>query len=159
MSWLKSMPANPVVAVAGANGAVGRVMLLTLGQRGFPAAQIKALASARSSGRKLPFLEGELVVEEMTPESFSGVDIALFSAGASISKHSEVLSRWSVKMKLSAFMDAIALIVPSNAHEAFNIRGDRQFKLRLCQMYRLSTVHWPSDGCRLPIIASAGAAA
>ena len=86
MSWLKPMPANPVVAVAGATGAVGREMLLALGQRGFPAAQIKALASTRSAGKRLPFLNGELVVEEMTPESFSGVDITLFSAGASVSR-------------------------------------------------------------------------
>ncbi len=129
MSWLKSMPANPVVAVAGATGAVGREMLLTLGQRGFPAAQIKALASARSAGRKLPFLEGELVVEEMTPESFSGVDIALFSAGASISKQfrEAVISAGAVMIdNSSAFrMDAdVPLIVSEvNAHEAVNHSG------------------------------------
>jgi len=80
------MPEKPVVAVAGVTGAVGREMLLTLEQREFPAERIIALASARSAGRKVPFAGGELVVEEMTPASFEGVDIALFSAGASVSK-------------------------------------------------------------------------
>jgi aspartate-semialdehyde dehydrogenase len=86
MAWDKPMPSNPVVAVAGATGAVGREMLLTLEQRGFPASRVVALASARSAGKKLHFAGGELVVEEMTPASFEGVDIALFSAGASVSR-------------------------------------------------------------------------
>ena len=86
MAWTKPMPANPVVAVAGATGAVGREMLFTLEQRGFPASRVIALASSRSAGKKLPFGDGEITVEEMTPASFEGVDIALFSAGASVSK-------------------------------------------------------------------------
>jgi aspartate-semialdehyde dehydrogenase len=86
MSWSKPMPATPVVAVAGATGAVGREMLLVLEQREFPAACVKALASARSAGTTLPFRGGEITVEEMTLESFKGVDIALFSAGGSISE-------------------------------------------------------------------------
>jgi len=86
MAWTKPMPANPVVAVAGATGAVGREMLITLAQRNFPASRVIALASARSAGKTLPFAGGELTVEEMTPASFDGVDIALFSAGASVSK-------------------------------------------------------------------------
>jgi aspartate-semialdehyde dehydrogenase len=80
------MPANPVVAVAGATGAVGREMLLVLEQRAFPAARVKALASARSAGTTVPFKGEALVVEEMTPASFEGVDIALFSAGGSVSE-------------------------------------------------------------------------
>ena len=58
----------------------------------FPASEIRALASKRSAGKKLPFKgcgqvpAGELTVQEMTPESFQGVDIALFSAGAGVSK-------------------------------------------------------------------------
>jgi len=80
------MPDRPVVAVAGATGAVGREMLLTLAQRAFPAEQVVALASSRSAGRVIPFGDGELTVQEMTESSFDGVDIALFSAGASVSK-------------------------------------------------------------------------
>ncbi len=86
MAWSKPMPANPVVAVAGVTGAVGREMLLNLEQRGFPASRVIALASSRSAGKRVPFAGGELVVEEMTEASFEGVDIALFSAGASVGK-------------------------------------------------------------------------
>jgi len=86
MAWSKKLPANPVVAVAGATGAVGREMLMVLEQRNFPASRVIALASSRSAGKKLPYAGGELTVEEMTPESFDGVDIALFSAGGSVSK-------------------------------------------------------------------------
>ena len=75
-----------VVAVAGATGAVGREMLRTLEQRHFPVAKIVALASTRSAGQKLPWKGGEIVVEELGPKSFEGVDIALFSAGASVSR-------------------------------------------------------------------------
>lgn len=92
MSWTKEIPANPVVAVAGATGAVGNEFLEVLHDLDFPASEIRALASKRSAGKKLPFKgcgqvpAGDLVVEEMTPESFKGIDIALFSAGASVSK-------------------------------------------------------------------------
>lgn len=86
MTWNHAMPERPVVAVAGATGAVGIEMLKVLEQRGFPAARVVALASSRSAGKLLPFAGGELVVEEMTAASFAGVDIALFSAGAGVSK-------------------------------------------------------------------------
>lgn len=92
MTWTKEMPANPVVAVAGATGAVGQEFLRVLHDMDFPASEVRALASARSAGKKVPFEgcglvpAGELTVQEMTPESFEGVDIALFSAGASVSK-------------------------------------------------------------------------
>lgn len=86
MVWERRMPARPVVAVAGVTGAVGVEMLRVLEQRGFPAAEVRAFASARSAGRTVPFAGGELVVEEMTETSFAGVDIALFSAGADVSR-------------------------------------------------------------------------
>ena len=92
MTWTKEIPANPVVAVAGATGAVGHEFLKVLHDVNFPASEVRALASARSAGKKLPFdgcgrvPAGELTVQEMTPEAFEGVDIALFSAGAGISK-------------------------------------------------------------------------
>ena len=88
----KPMPAHPVVAVAGATGAVGTEFLQVLHDLDFPASEVRALASAKSAGKALAFggcgdvPEGELVVQEMTPESFAGVDIALFSAGANVSK-------------------------------------------------------------------------
>ncbi len=86
MAWDKKMPERPVVAVAGATGAVGVEMLKVLEQRDFPAERVIALASSRSAGKRLPFKGGELEVQEMTEASFEGVDIALFSAGGDISK-------------------------------------------------------------------------
>jgi aspartate-semialdehyde dehydrogenase len=77
---------STVVAVAGATGAVGREMLRTLERRKFPAQRIVALASKRSAGERLPFAGGTLLVEELGPKSFEGVQIALFSAGASVSR-------------------------------------------------------------------------
>ena len=86
MSWNKPMPARPVVAVAGATGAVGSEMLKVLQERKFPCAEVRALASARSAGAKLPFAGGELTVPEMTPESFRGVDIVLGATGDDVAK-------------------------------------------------------------------------
>ena len=74
------------VAVAGATGAVGRKMLEILEQRKFPVASLKVLASARSVGQALPFNGNSLAVEELKESSFEGVDIALFSAGAGVSR-------------------------------------------------------------------------
>lgn len=86
MVWTKQMPAHPVVAVVGATGAVGTEMLRVLEQRGFPLSGIRALASARSAGTRVRFRGEDVKVEELTEDSFDGVDIALFSAGAEVSK-------------------------------------------------------------------------
>ncbi|WP_459899036.1 aspartate-semialdehyde dehydrogenase [Desulfobaculum senezii] len=75
-----------VVAVVGATGAVGREMLKTLKARNFPACEIIPLASSRSAGTKVPYGDDELVVRELGEHSFEGVDIALFSAGGSVSE-------------------------------------------------------------------------
>lgn len=74
------------VAVAGATGAVGVEMLKVLEERKFPVGTLKLLASSRSVGKKMKFHGEDITVEELTHDSFKGVDIALFSAGASISK-------------------------------------------------------------------------
>ncbi|MBT5552062.1 MAG: aspartate-semialdehyde dehydrogenase [Nitrospina sp.] len=74
------------VAVAGATGAVGRKILQILEERNFPVAEIKALASARSVGQSLMFRGSPVIVEELNEKSFEGVDIALFSAGAGVSR-------------------------------------------------------------------------
>ncbi|MCU0580118.1 MAG: aspartate-semialdehyde dehydrogenase [Desulfobacterota bacterium] len=73
------------VAVAGATGAVGNQMIQCLEERNFPIKNLKLLASARSVGKTLNFKGTPYAVEEMTEQSFAGVDIALFSAGASTS--------------------------------------------------------------------------
>ena len=74
------------IAVAGATGAVGNQMLTCLEERNFPVKSIKLLASRRSVSRKLRFRGDLLAVQELTEESFKGMDIALFSAGGTASK-------------------------------------------------------------------------
>jgi len=74
------------VIVAGATGAVGREMIATLEKRNFPISELKLLASIRSVGQKIAFKGKEITVEELTKDSFKGFDIALFSAGGSVSK-------------------------------------------------------------------------
>ncbi|MEO1272378.1 MAG: aspartate-semialdehyde dehydrogenase, partial [Myxococcota bacterium] len=74
------------VAVVGATGAVGREMLATIQQLNLPTTEVRALASARSAGGSLPFAGRPIAVEELTHDSFAEVDIALFSAGGSVSR-------------------------------------------------------------------------
>lgn len=71
------------VAVAGATGAVGGAMLDVLERRNFPLKELRLLASERSVGKKLKFRGQEISVRQMTEDAFAGIDIALFSAGAS----------------------------------------------------------------------------
>lgn len=75
-----------VVAVVGATGAVGNEMIETLEQRNFPVEKIRLFASERSVGKKLEFNNNPIAVEALTENSFKGIDIALFSAGAERSK-------------------------------------------------------------------------
>jgi aspartate-semialdehyde dehydrogenase len=74
------------VAVVGATGAVGAEMIEVLEERKFPVDALKPLASARSAGGTVSFRGESLTVEELRPDSFAGVDLALFSAGAEVSK-------------------------------------------------------------------------
>ncbi|HEX2721131.1 MAG TPA: aspartate-semialdehyde dehydrogenase, partial [Candidatus Deferrimicrobium sp.] len=74
------------VAVAGATGAVGEVFLQILAERKFPINNLRLLASERSVGKKLTFAGKEFPVELLSKDAFKGIDIALFSAGASRSK-------------------------------------------------------------------------
>lgn len=74
------------IAVVGATGAVGQKITQILEQKNFPINELKLLSSKRSAGTKLLFKNQEITVEEATPDSFAGVDIALFSAGGSVSK-------------------------------------------------------------------------
>lgn len=117
MTWDKTMPAHPTIAVAGATGVVGVEMLKVLEQRGFPASSMRALASSRSAGRRLPFGSDQIAVEEMTDASFQGVDIALFSAGADVSRRfrESVVGAGAVMIdNSSAFRmeDGVPLVVP-----------------------------------------------
>ncbi len=122
-----TMKGRPVsVAVVGATGAVGEEMLKTLERREFPVGRLKPLASMRSAGNDITFRNEEFTVEELTHESFEGVDIALFSAGGSISKEfapSAVAAGAVVIDNTNAFrMDEdVPLVVPEvNPHQISN---------------------------------------
>jgi aspartate-semialdehyde dehydrogenase len=96
------------VAVVGATGAVGTVMLRLLRERGFPASEVVAFASERSAGREL---EGGLVVQALDEDAVGGFDVALFSAGATRSR------AWAQR-----FVDGGAVVVDNSS--AFRLRDD-----------------------------------
>lgn len=77
------------IAIAGASGAVGLEFMSVLEKMNFPVKTLKLLATKRSAGKQIKFRGENLTIEEMTPSSFKGVDIALFSAGSSVSKEFE----------------------------------------------------------------------
>lgn len=105
------------VAIVGATGAVGREFINILQERDFPLNSLKLLASNRSAGKKLPFKGFDIIVEELTRDSFHNVDIALFSAGSSISLEFAPIAAQSgavVVDNSSAFRmnDDVPLVVP-----------------------------------------------
>lgn len=105
------------VAVAGATGAVGVEMVKTLEKRNFPVKNLRLLASARSAGKTMKFRGEDVVIEEMTHDSFKGIDIALFSAGGDISREYRpfVVEAGAVMIdNSSAFRmeDDVPLVVP-----------------------------------------------
>lgn len=113
----QSRTTHPTVAIVGATGAVGQEFLNVLEQRDFPMAGLKLLASARSAGKTYTFKGETVTVEELTADSFAGVDLALFSAGGSISKtfaQAAVDAGAVVVDNSSAFRmtDGVPLIVP-----------------------------------------------
>ena len=117
------------VAIAGATGAVGIEMMKTLEKRNFPVGKLTPLASKRSAGKSLPFKGEELTVEELTKNSFSGVDIALFSAGGDTTKEfaqAAVDAGAVVVDNSSAFRmdDSVPLVVPEiNAADVASQNG------------------------------------
>ncbi|MBI4355981.1 MAG: aspartate-semialdehyde dehydrogenase [Candidatus Omnitrophica bacterium] len=117
------------VAVVGATGAVGSEMLRVLEQRKFPLSALKLLASERSVGRRIDFNGTKLSVEQLTKHSFAGIDVALFSAGASRSLEfaPEAVKQGAVVVdNSSAFRMApeVPLVVPEvNPHALKNHKG------------------------------------
>ena len=119
----RSPGSAPVVAIVGATGAVGVELIRCLEERRFPLSELRLFASARSAGKTLPFRKEPVVVRELKEDSFRGVDIALFSAGGSTSKHFGPLAVEQgavVVDNSSAFrMDpAVPLVVPEVNPEA-----------------------------------------
>src|SRR5689334_10459888 len=111
------MNKSPHVAIVGATGAVGIEMIKTLEKRNFPVGKLTLLASARSVGKKLKFKGQDVTITELTKNSFKGIDIALFSAGGSISKEFAPIAAMAgcvVVDNSSAFRqdDSVPLVVP-----------------------------------------------
>ncbi len=123
------MNRNPHVAVVGATGAVGIEMIKTLERRAFPAGKLTLLASARSAGKTLKFKGQPIEVKELTKESFPGIDIALFSAGGSISREFAPIAAKAgcvVVDNSSAFRmdDTVPLVIPEiNPQDVKKHRG------------------------------------
>ncbi len=117
------------VAVVGATGMVGMAMREILEERRFPVDDLKLLASERSRGRRLPFRGEDVEVQVLEEDSFRGVDLALFSAGAEISRRFAPLAVRAGALVVdnsSAFrMDPeVPLVVPEvNPQDAFSHRG------------------------------------
>ncbi|HZM06483.1 MAG TPA: aspartate-semialdehyde dehydrogenase [Candidatus Saccharimonadales bacterium] len=111
------MNAKPHVAIVGATGAVGIEMLKTLEKRNFPVGRLTLLASARSVGKTLTFRGAPVIVQELTKDSFAGINLALFSAGGGISKEFAPIAAKAgcvVIDNSSAFRmdDSVPLVVP-----------------------------------------------
>ena len=111
------MKSKPNVAVVGATGAVGVEMIRTLEKRNFQVGTLTLLASVRSAGKKLKFRGVDIAIKELGKDSFQGVDIALFSAGGSISKEFAPIAAKSgcvVIDNSSAFRmdESVPLVIP-----------------------------------------------
>jgi aspartate-semialdehyde dehydrogenase len=111
------MNRNPHVAIVGATGAVGVEMIKTLEKRNFPVGKLTLLASARSVGKTFKYKGTPIAITELTKDSFAGIDIALFSAGGSISKEFGPIAAKAgcvVVDNSSAFRmdDSVPLVVP-----------------------------------------------
>src|SRR6516164_5829293 len=123
------MKSNPHVAVVGATGAVGVEMIKTLEKRNFPVGKLTLLASARSVGKTLKFRGQDITVKELTKDAFTGIDIALFSAGGSISKEFAPIAAKAgcvVIDNSSAFRmdDQVPLVIPEiNASDVKKHQG------------------------------------
>jgi aspartate-semialdehyde dehydrogenase len=123
------MNRHPHVAVVGATGAVGIEMIKTLEKRRFPVGRLTLLASARSVGKKLKFQGKDHTVQELTRDSFNGVDLALFSAGGSISREFAPMAAKAgcvVVDNSSAFRmdESVPLVVPEiNPEDALKHKG------------------------------------
>jgi aspartate-semialdehyde dehydrogenase len=123
------MNRNPHVAIVGATGAVGIEMIKTLEKRRFPVGKLTLLASARSAGKKLGFCGDALTVKELTKDSFTGIDLALFSAGGGISREyapPAAKAGCVVVDNSSAFRmdDSVPLVIPEiNAADIHQHKG------------------------------------
>ncbi len=139
---------QPTVAIVGATGAVGQEFLAVLDQRDFPIGQLRLLASARSAGKTIEFKGLAHTVEELTEDSFEGIDVAFFSAGGSISKKFAPIAADAGAVVIdnsSAFRmtDGVPLVVPEvnpEAVEGIQIGGSNGSKGAIIANPNCSTI-------------------
>ena len=135
------------IAIVGATGAVGQELLTVLAERGFPARSLRPLASARSAGKTITFRGESIRIEELTADSFSGIEIAFFSAGGSVSREfapAAVRAGAVVIDNTSAFRmkDGIPLVVPEvNPEQIHKHRG--LIANPNCSTILLNVAVWP----------------
>lgn len=137
------------VAIAGATGAVGEMFIKVLEERNFPVAEMRYLASKRSVGKELKWKDKKLKVQELSHDSFKGIDIALFSAGADRSREfapSAVKAGAVVVDNSSAFRmdDKIPLVVPEvNPDDIGNYKKKGIIANPNCTTIIMSVPLWP----------------
>ena len=118
-----------IVAVVGATGAVGTEMIEVLEERAFPVGTLVPLASSRSVGGSVTFRGKDIPVQVLTKDSFAGVDIALFSAGADISREFAPIAAKAAAVVIDnsaawRMEPDVPLVVPEvNAHDIANHKG------------------------------------
>ncbi|MAE93281.1 MAG: aspartate-semialdehyde dehydrogenase [Deltaproteobacteria bacterium] len=111
-------PSDPrTVAVVGATGAVGEVVLRLLAERNFPVGELRALASERSAGTTVTFADRSVEVREAVPDAFDGVDFAFFAATGGLAKSlaPEIVKRGGVAIDKSStwrLNEDVPLVVP-----------------------------------------------
>ncbi len=128
MKKVNAMDRAPHIAIVGVTGAVGREFLSVLAQRRFPCCAVRMLASKRSAGKTVEFKGKSHIIEQLTEDSFKGVDLALFSAGGNISKQFApiaVETGCTVVDNSSEFRmnDGVPLIVPEVNADALEASG------------------------------------
>jgi aspartate-semialdehyde dehydrogenase len=133
---------RPSIAIVGATGAVGRELLSILEQRDVPFGELRLLASARSAGQSVTVRGDRITIQEMTDESFHGIDIAIFCAGGTVSRYGAPIAAAAGAIVIdnsSAFrMDpTVPLVVPE-------INGD------LVDELREQCGQWPSSANATP---------
>jgi aspartate-semialdehyde dehydrogenase len=135
------------VAIVGATGAVGQEFRKVLAERRFPAAAYRLLASARSAGRTVDWIDRPLLVQEFSPAAFDGVDLAFFSAGSAVSRRFVPVARHAGVLVIdnsSAFrMDPeVPLVIPEvnpqAAHDHHGLIANPN-----CSTIIMAVVLWP----------------
>ena len=117
------------VGIVGATGAVGQELIALLAARAFPVAELRLLASARSAGRSIDFGGNKIQVQEATPESFAGLNVAFFAAGGTVTKAlaPEAVRRGCLVIDKSSALrmdPKVPLVVPEiNAHALSTHQG------------------------------------